>query len=87
MSSDQTHESSPSDALMSVPPGVDPDILERVVSVEAVTVNLGGMLHEAATESADGSLTFTFRSDEPPGMTGEDQHPYPLHYFTGAIGL
>lgn len=70
-----------------VPPGVDPDVLERIVSVEAVTVNLGGMLHEASVQRSDGSMTFTFRSDEPPGMTGDDEHPYPLHYFTAAIGL
>lgn len=87
MASDKRDETHPAHTQMSVPPGVDPDVLERIVSVEAVTVNLGGMLHEAATESADGSVTFTFRSDEPPGMTGGDQHPYPLHYFTGAIGL
>lgn len=70
-----------------IPPGVDPDILKRVVTVDAVTVHLDGMQHEASVQSADESLTFSFRSDEPPGLIGEDEHPYPLHYFTAAIGL
>ena len=70
-----------------VPPGVDPDILKRLVTVEAVTVHLDGIQHEATVHSHDKGRTFTFRSDEPPQMIGEDEHPYPLHYFTAAIGL
>lgn len=71
----------------SVPPGVDPDILKRLVTIEAATVHLDGIQHEASVHSKDGELTFTFRSDEPPELIGEDEHPYPLHYFTAAIGL
>jgi len=71
----------------SVPPGVDPDILKRLVSVEAVTVHLAGIQHEATVHSRNREHTFTFRSDEPPEVIGEDEHPYPLHYFTAAIGL
>lgn len=76
-----------SDDTRSVPPGVDPDVLERTVSIEAITVHLDGIQHEATVEAKDRGHTFTFRSDEPPELIGEDQHPYPLHYFTAAIGL
>lgn len=71
----------------SVPPGVDPDILERMVTIEALTVHLDGIQHEASVRSDDLGRTFTFRSDEPPELVGKDEHPYPLHYFTAAIGL
>jgi hypothetical protein len=70
-----------------VPPGVDPDILKRLVTVEAAAVHLDGIQHEATVHSKDRELTFTFRSDEPPELVGKDEHPYPLHYFTAAIGL
>ncbi len=70
-----------------IPPGVDPDVLERLLTIEAATVHLGEMQHEASVDSFDRTVTYTFRSDEPPGMTGSDEHPYPLHYFTAAIGL
>ncbi|MFP3913945.1 MAG: hypothetical protein ACLFWM_03650 [Actinomycetota bacterium] len=64
-----------------IPPGVDPDILHRVVTVEAVTENLEGMRHEASVRQ------FRFISDEPEEMTGTDQDPAPLDYFTAALGL
>lgn len=75
------------DSATRMPPGVDPDVLERLVTIEAATVHLSGIQHEAAVHSKDGELTFTFRSDEPPELIGRDEHPYPLHYFTAAIGL
>lgn len=55
-----------------VPPGVDPDILHRVVTVEASTHNLGGMQHHGQVRQ------FTFVSDEPEHMTGTDEAPAPL---------
>lgn len=64
-----------------VPPGVDPDILHRVVTVKAETHNLAGMEHEARVRQ------FTFISDEPENMTGTDEAPAPLDYFTAAVGL
>ena len=64
-----------------VPPGVDPDILHRVVTVTAETHNLGGMQHQAEVRQ------FTFVSDEPEQMTGKDEAPAPLDYFTAAVGL
>ena len=64
-----------------LPPGVDPDILHRVVTVKAETRNLGGMEHEARVRQ------FTFISDEPEHMTGTDEAPAPLDYFTAAVGL
>jgi hypothetical protein len=65
----------------SVLPGLDPDILKRVVSVEVDTEHIDKMQHKAEVHA------FTFYSDEPPHMAGEDNHPYPLDYFTAAIGL
>jgi hypothetical protein len=62
-------------------PGLDPDVLERVVSVEVETENVKGMEHRARVHG------FTFHSDEPPEMAGENKHPYPLDYLTAAIGL
>jgi hypothetical protein len=38
-------------------------------------------------QSEDCGRTFTFRSDEAPQLVGNDEHPYPLHYFAAAIGL
>jgi len=70
-----------------IPPGLDPDVHERLVSIEAVTVHVDGFTHQATTLSKDGSKAFTFYSDEPEDLTGNDEHPYPLHYFTAAIGL
>jgi hypothetical protein len=62
-------------------PGLDPDVLKRVVTVEVDTHNVRNMTHEASVHG------FTFRSDEPPEMAGDDEHPYPLDYFTAAVGL
>lgn len=64
-----------------LPQGLDPDILHRVVTVTAETENLHGMTHEARVHG------FTFRSDEPAPMAGDDLHPYPLDYLTAAVGL
>ena len=64
-----------------MPPGVDPDILHRVVTVKAHTRNLDGMQHRAQVRQ------FTFVSDEPESMTGADEAPAPLDYFTAAVGL
>lgn len=64
-----------------LPPGVDPDVLHRVVTVKAETSNLGGMEHEARVRQ------FTFISDEPEHMSGTDEAPAPLDYFTAAVGL
>ncbi len=66
---------------ISLPPGVDPDILHRVVTVEATTEHLHDMRHQAQVRQ------FTFISDEPPGMAGSDEDPAPLDYLAGAIGL
>lgn len=63
------------------PPGLDPAILHRVVTVTADTEHLHGMTHEARVHG------FTFRSDEPADLAGDDEHPYPLDYLTAAIGL
>ena len=70
-----------------LPPGLDPDVLKRLVTIEAVTVHMGGMQHEATAHSGEGGHWFTFHSDEPPSLDGSDEHPYPLQYFTAAIGL
>lgn len=64
-----------------IPPGVDPDILHRVVTVEATTEHLEGMRHEASVRQ------FRFISDEPEQMAGTDEDPAPLDYFTAAVGL
>ena len=64
-----------------LPPGVDPDVLHRVVTVKAETRNIAGMEHGAQVRQ------FTFISDEPEHMTGTDEAPAPLDYFTAAVGL
>ena len=64
-----------------VPPGLDPDIASRVVTQEAVTRNIEKMLHEGQVRE------FTFHSDEPPELWGEDQHPRPLDYILAGIGF
>ena len=64
-----------------LPPGLDPEVLKRVVTVEVDTVHLEKMKHQATVHG------FTFYSDEPARMAGENAHPYPLDYFTAAIGL
>jgi hypothetical protein len=62
-------------------PGLDPDVLRRVVTVEASTEQIEKMKHRADVRQ------FTFYSDEPPSLGGDEQHPFPLDYFTAAIGL
>ena len=62
-------------------PGLDPRILHREVVVEATGEHLEKMLHRARVHG------FTFFSDEPETLGGENDHPYPLDYFTAAIGL
>jgi hypothetical protein len=62
-------------------PGLDPDVLRRVVTVEADTEHIARMKHRADVRQ------FTFYSDEPPSLGGDEQHPFPLDYFTAAIGL
>jgi hypothetical protein len=64
-----------------LPDGLNPDILHRVVTVTAETEHLRGMTHEARVHG------FTFSSDEPADLAGDDLHPYPLDYFTAAVGL
>lgn len=62
-------------------PGLDPDVLRRVVTVEASAEQIEKMKHRADVRQ------FTFYSDEPPSLGGDEQHPFPLDYFTAAIGL
>ncbi len=64
-----------------VAPGLDPNVLHRVVTVEADTVHIEKMKHQATVHG------FTFYSDEPARLSGDDEHPYPLDYFTAAIGM
>ena len=64
-----------------VPPGLDPDVLHRVVTIEADTEHIGKMLHQAS------SRHFTYHSDEPDTLGGDDEHPAPLDYLCAAIGL
>ena len=61
--------------------GLDPDVLRRVVTVEAETVHIERMRHEARVHG------FTFQSDEPEDLGGDDADPYPLDYLTAAVGL
>ena len=63
------------------PSGLDPAITHRDVYVEASAEHLQKMLHRADVKQ------FTFYSDEPESLGGEDQHPYPLDYFTAAVAL
>ena len=63
------------------PSGLDPAIRHRDVYVEANAEHLEKMLHRADVKQ------FTFYSDEPESLGGEDQHPYPLDYFTAAVAL
>ena len=62
-------------------PGLDPDVLRRVVTVEATTEHIEKMKHRADVRQ------FTFYSDEPPSLGGDELQPFPLDYFTAAIGL
>lgn len=62
-------------------PGLDPDVLRRVVTVEADTEHIEKMKHRADVRQ------FTFYSDEPPSLGGDEQHAFPLDYLTAAVGL
>lgn len=62
-------------------PGLDPEVLRRVVTVEADTGHIEKMKHRADVRQ------FTFYSDEPPSLGGDEQHAFPLDYLTAAIGL
>jgi hypothetical protein len=64
-----------------VPPGLDPAVRHREVFVEATAEHLEKMLHQAQVRE------FTFHSDEPPSLGGENNHPYPLDYFTAGVAL
>jgi uncharacterized OsmC-like protein len=64
-----------------LPEGLDPEILHRVVTVQAETRHVAGMTHEASVHD------FSFVSDEPASLGGTDLAPYPLDYLTAAIGL
>ncbi len=70
-----------SDEDSTILPGLDPDVRQRVITVQAVTTNLDKMQHSAEVHG------FEFRSDEPPEMWGDNEYPYPLDYLTAAIGL
>ena len=65
----------------SVPSGLDPHVTHRDVFVEATAEHLEKMLHRADVRE------FTFYSDEPDSLGGENRHPYPLDYFTAAVAL
>jgi uncharacterized OsmC-like protein len=67
--------------MMSVPPGLDPSIRHRVVTIEAQTENVHKMHHRATVGR------FEFHSDEPPVMDGDDEYPTPLDYLAAAIGF
>ena len=71
----------PSGSASKVLPGLDPDVLRRVLTVEVETDNIGRMHHSARVHG------FEFHSDEPPELAGDDAHPYPLDYLTAAVGL
>lgn len=70
-----------SDLDLPMSPGLDPNVQERTVILEAETRHIAKMKHEANIHG------FTFWSDEPERMSGDNEHPYPLDYFTAAIGL
>ena len=63
------------------PSGLDPRISHREVSLEAEVVRVEKMRHLATVEG------FTFESDEPPELGGDDRHPHPLHYVAAAVGF
>lgn len=63
-------------------PGLDPEVRKRVVTVEIDTEHVHKMRHRAVIDGR-----FEFFSDEPPPMDGDDDEPYPLHYFAAGIGL
>lgn len=64
-----------------LPPGLDPDVRQRVVTQEALTINLEKMHHEATVGR------FRFSADEPAELAGDDNHPRPLDYLLAAVGF
>lgn len=64
-----------------IPPGLDPAISSRTITIEADARSLDGMLKEAT------SRQFTVRSDERQRLGGDDSAPSPLQYFVMGIGL
>jgi uncharacterized OsmC-like protein len=64
-----------------IPEGLSPDVRKRVIRIEAETENVDNMVHEAHVGK------FTFRSDEPPELSGYDSQPYPLDYMTASLGM
>ena len=67
--------------MSELPSGLDPDILERVVTISVDLANEDKMRHRADVNG------FTFHSDEGAFLGGDDEHPYPLDYFTAGVGL
>lgn len=49
-----------------LPAGLDPDVLERLVTIGAVTVHLGGTQHEATVSSAESGQMFSSTATSPP---------------------
>ncbi len=69
-------------------PELDPDILERVFTVTAMTEHVDKLKHRAEVHANHGFDTVhTFFSDEPEAMEGDDEYAYPLYYLTAGIGL
>lgn len=64
-----------------IPSGLDPDVLHRSVTHEGLMVNLHDMLHKGSVRQ------FTFHSDEPPELGGQDEHPRPLDYLLAGVGF
>lgn len=52
-----------------------------VLTVTASADHLERMLHKAVSDG------FEMTSDEPEWMNGEENYPYPLHYFVAGVGL
>lgn len=69
------------EAAAEIPKGLDPDVHERVITHGALTVNIDRMHHEATVGR------FTFSSDEPAELAGDDNHPRPLDYLLAAVGF
>lgn len=67
--------------MSELPPGLDPNITERVVTISVDMAHEEKMRHRAEVNG------LTFHSDEGPKLGGDDEHPHPLDYFTAGIGL
>jgi hypothetical protein len=68
---------------MNIPQKVFGEELPKETRRNTITVdveNKENQLHEARREK------FTWFSDEPPRLGGDDNHPQPLTYLTGGIG-